>query len=101
MLSLYGFSHDIGMHLVEGPGEPVDKEGFLTLCDMVVPRVIRMPRSPSNLGDTVAVAFGFDATGDRRWGVYRFVNGGAGAWYCETFFEWLGILIGKDGQLRD
>ena len=101
VLSLYGFSHDIGMHLIEGPGELVDGEGFLTLCDMVVPRVIRAPRSLDNLGDTVAVAFGFDTTGDRRWGVYRFVSGGAGAWYCETFLEWLRMLIAKDGQLRD
>lgn len=85
LLSLFGFSHDIGMHLVEGPGEPVE-DGYLIFGDMSV------PRAPDYPYDTIAVGFGFEATGKQRWGIYRFIDGGAGSWYCETFLEWLSDL---------
>ena len=100
VLSLYGFSHDIGMHIVEGPGEPLD-DGALILCDMVVPRTIRARTDPRETVATVAVGFGFEATGERRAGIYRFVDGGKAAWYCETFLDWLAAVVARDGQVSD
>jgi hypothetical protein len=94
LLSLFGFSHDIGMHLVEGPGDMVS-DGCLIIGDMIVPRV------PSDPRDTAAVGFGFDVTGERRWGVYRIIDGGAPSWYCATFLEWLTRLVERSGWLLD
>lgn len=98
VLSLYGFSHDIGMHIVDGPGEPVC-DGCLVFCDMSVPAAVRARTDVKETVETVAVGFGFEATGERRPGVYRFVDGGDGEWFCETFLEWLAILIETDGQI--
>jgi hypothetical protein len=88
LLSLFGFSHDIGMHLVEGPGELIEN-GYLIFGDMII------PRAPDYPHDTVALGFGFDATGQQRRGVYRFIAGGPGTWYCETFLEWLRTVADK------
>jgi hypothetical protein len=88
LLSLFGFSHDIGMHLVEGPGELIEN-GHMIFGDMTVPRTQEYPY------DSVAVGFGFDATGKQRWGVYRFIAGGPGTWYCETFLQCLRSIADK------
>jgi hypothetical protein len=95
LLSLFGFSHDIGMHIVEGPGEPITEDGYLILGNMIV------PENQAHPGETHSVGLGFDTTGERRWGVYRTVDSGAGTWYCETFLEWLRACIEKDGKLAD
>jgi hypothetical protein len=91
LLSFFGFSHDIGVHLTEGPGEPIE-EDCLIFCDLIVPR---------EGAETCAVAFGFAATPDLRWGVYRFDKGSERSWCCETFFEWLRLIITTRGRLFD
>ena len=86
VLSLYGFSDDIGMHIVEGPGDPVE-DGCFMICDLSVPLRVRARTDVKQTVETVAVGFGFEATGDRRPGIYRFVDGGEGEWFCETFLD--------------
>lgn len=99
VVSLYGFSHDIGMHIVDGPGDPVF-DGCLVFCDLVVPRLVRAPHVLGTPRDTMAIGFGFESTGARRKGIYRFIDGGSGEWYCENFLEWLSALLRTDGQLN-
>src|SRR6266542_4038675 len=87
-LGLYGFSHDVTMHILDGPGDPVG-DGILLFGDISLPT------------GGVELAFGFEATGERRWGVYRFVDGGDPEWYCESFHEWLERLVEREGRLLD
>ncbi len=98
VLSLYGFSHDIGMHLVDGPGEPVFEDCFV-FCDLVVPGQVRARVDDTQVVDTVAVGFGFAAASSKQPGVYRSVAGGPMAWYCATFLDWLDRVIESDGQV--
>jgi hypothetical protein len=42
--------------------------------------------------------FGFDASGKRRWGVYRIVD--PADWFCETFSEWLARVIDSRGHIH-
>lgn len=93
VMSVFGFSHDIGMHLVDGPGELIS-DGCLVFADMVIPREGKALASN-------AVGFGFEATGQRRSGVYRYLNGGSPAWYCETFLEWLRRVVASKGRMLD
>lgn len=94
-LGLFGFHPELSTHLVTGPGEIIE-HGFFTFCDMVVPRD---PDAP--FGDSIGLGFGFDATQERRWGVYRLWGGGKADWYCDTFLEWLEQFIAKGGRLID
>jgi hypothetical protein len=98
VLSLYGFSHDIGMHLVDGPGEPVS-DGCLVICDGCVPQPVRRRVDPVEPVLTKAVGFGVEATGDRAFGIYRFVDGGPPTFFCSTFLELLDAILATDGQL--
>jgi hypothetical protein len=41
--------------------------------------------------------FGFDASAERRWGVYRILD--PPEWFCETFTEWLGRAIDSRGRV--
>jgi hypothetical protein len=92
LLSFFGFSHDIGIHITKGPGDPVEDD-CLIFCDMSVPT--------GKARETCAVAYGFAATPELRWGIYKFVNGIDRSWCCETFFEWLRIVIKTRGRLFD
>lgn len=94
-IGLYGFSHDVSLHLLEGPGEPVEA-GCLLFADVVLPR---QPVSGIT-DDTVSLGFGFPADGARRFGVYR-VRGGHPEWYCDHFGEWLDQLVHARGRLLD
>ncbi len=92
LLSFFGFSHDIGIHITEGPGDPVE-DNCLIFCDMIVPI--------GEAKETCAVAYGFAATDDLRWGIYRFINGDEGGWCCQSFVEWLHLVIKTRGRLLD
>ncbi len=94
-LELFGFHPELSTHIVTGPGEIIE-HGFFTFCDMVVPRT---PEAP--FADPIGLGFGFDATQERRWGVYRLWGGGEADWYCDTFLEWLEKFIALDGRLID
>jgi hypothetical protein len=94
-LGLYGFSHDATLHILDGAGEPVDY-GCLYFCDVV------LPREPVKgyTDETISLGFGFEASGERSWGVYR-IRDGNSEWYCETFLEWLERFVEKEGRLLD
>jgi len=47
------------------------------------------------------MGFGFAATPELRWGVYRLLAGGERSWYCETFLEWMERVIAARGLLFD
>jgi hypothetical protein len=100
LLSLFGFSEDIGMHIVKGPGDPI-YDGIFVFCDGSVPRVIHGRVDAETAAESVAVGFGFDATGERSPGVYRLIDGRNPTWYCATFCDWLRKVVAQDGQLRD
>ena len=95
-IGLFGFSHDISLHILDGEGEPLD-DGYLVFCD------ISLPREPVKgyTEDTLAVAFGFEATGEREAGVYRFIEGGAPTLYCSSFRELVDRLVAKDARVLD
>jgi hypothetical protein len=93
-LSIYGFDPDVSLHLAEGEGDIITREGFLTFADAAVP--IEEGRFSSE--DPQGAAFGFDATERRRWGVYRCSSNQPYEWYCETFEEWLGLLVSLRGR---
>jgi hypothetical protein len=91
-LGLYGFSEDVTMPILDGPGDPIDA-GCLVFGDVEVPLV-------GSADETVALGFGFDATGKRKWGVYR-IEDSAASRYCESFTEWLRRFVELDGRLID
>jgi hypothetical protein len=92
LVSFFGLSHDIGFHIVEGGGEPIADDCLITF-DLIVPI--------GKAKETRGMAFGFAATPDLRWGIYRFVKDSKPSWYCQTFFEWLRIVIKTRGRLFD
>ena len=93
-LSIYGFDADVALHLTKGEGETITEEGILTFADVAVP----IREGVFGPHDIRGAAFGFDATGKQRWGVYRRHSGRPSEWYCATFLEWLGILVSLRGR---
>lgn len=64
------------------------EDGFLTFCDADISHV--------------GITFAYDVTGQKRWGIYRTKEIIEDApiewyWYCETFSQWLEIMIGSKG----
>ena len=94
-LGLFGFDSELSTHLVKGPGDTVE-HGYLTFCDMVIP-----PRADPFGKDAIGLGFGFDATGERRWGVYRLLGEGRADYYCETFLQWLRLFVEREGRLDE
>lgn len=76
----------------------VDENGFLIVYDGMV----RLVDGGFREG-VIGQGFAFDATGERKWGIYRyvFVSGVEVAryWYCETFLQALAALIETRGKL--
>lgn len=99
VLSLYGFSHEVGMHIVEGPGDPMHA-GCLVFCDMVVPLSVRERVDDTLKVPTVAVGFGIEGSRRRDPGIYRFIQSDNGSLFCSTFLAWLDRLIQTDGQVN-
>jgi len=93
-LSVYGFDPEIGLHLTEGEGDLLTEDGFLTFADATVSE----QEGVFGPNDPLGVAFGFDATGERRPGVYRNLSGRPYEWYCEGFTEWLETLVRLRGR---
>jgi hypothetical protein len=87
-IDIFGFL-DISTHMLDYEDPIVDEDGFLTF-------------SLAILQENRHLAFGFDATQHRTWGVYRAVvdeNGASYVWYCDTFLEWLNQIVQKDGNI--
>jgi hypothetical protein len=94
-LGLFGFDADLSIHLTKGPGKPVEY-GCLTFCDMVIP-----PRSDPFAAKALGLGFGFEATGARRWGLYRIWPGGRVEWFCDSFIAWLRRFVAHEGRLDE
>jgi hypothetical protein len=97
-IHIFGFIEDV-YHLLTGPGPIVEQDGFFDFA------YTEFHLGTPKEGITT-VGASFDATGKRRWGVYRSVRhpGGAmiaHAWYCETFAEWLCRAVQHRGRLLD
>ena len=97
-IHLFGFIDDV-FHLLHGPGETVDQDGFMAFG------YTELTLSNSDQ-DVVTLGFSFDATGSRRWGIYRSVRQPGGDtqgpdWYCLSFIEWLRLAIAAKGRLLE
>jgi hypothetical protein len=98
-LGIFGFDEDVTLHLVEGEGELIDKEGILTFANLTLPSE-EGEQSSDNL---IGISFGFDATQQRTWGIYRNIDEQPyhWCWYCETFQEWLEKFVNCKGRLLE
>ena len=94
VIDLFGFNDGIALHIVKDEGQIVGKDGFLCFCstetwdEKVDPDFI------------IETEFLFDATQKRKPGIYlRSSVRPEAEWFCETFLEWLELLIDKKGKL--
>ncbi|MDB4965523.1 MAG: hypothetical protein JWN44_1212 [Myxococcales bacterium] len=92
-VGLYGFSDDVSLPILDGPGEPIEC-GCLLFGDVVLPK----ERIDGYTEDTISLGFGLDSTGARPWGVYR-VRDRQSHWYCSSFIEWMERLVQRGGRL--
>jgi hypothetical protein len=97
VIDIFGFT-DVSSHILELEGPVVDTDGYLTICDGEF-----RAKSLTEKDVTEQLGCGFDATGTRKWGLYRnrgYRSGELGIyWYCETFLEWLEALVDAKGKL--
>lgn len=96
-LGIFGFDEDVSLHLVEGEGELIDKEGILAFANLTLP-LQEADQSADNLR---GIAFGFDSTQQKTWGVYRSIDEQPYHWYCGSFLEWLEKLYNQKGRLLE
>ncbi len=92
-LSIYGFDPDVSLHLTEGEGDTVTEDRFLTFADAAVPAEL----GTFSPGDPQGAAFGFDASGERPWGVYRCLGDTPYELFCPDFITWLSTLVEQRG----
>ncbi|AFZ27880.1 hypothetical protein Cylst_5903 [Cylindrospermum stagnale PCC 7417] len=95
VIAIFGFLEEISFHLIKDGGEVIDDDGFYAFCTSVV----RVGEGQDMENESIGLGYTFDATGTRRWGVYRSIEGGECEWYCDSFLEWLEKLIDKNGLL--
>jgi hypothetical protein len=99
VVDIFGFT-EVSTEFTEGEDPIIDKEGYLTFC-LEFFRV----QPGSEIESIQILTFAFDATLQRRPGIYRQVVGKrpgdpvTTAWYCDTFLEFLRDLIDKQGRL--
>jgi hypothetical protein len=72
----------------------ITDDGFLTFADAAVPET----EGVFGPNDPLGVAYGFDATGERRWGVYRCLSEQPYEWYRDGFTAWLETLVALQGR---
>ena len=98
-IDFFGFA-GISTHIVNEDGPIVDEQGFLVYCDGTVWIDSADPGEKA-----IGQSFAFDATGNRRWGIYRrFTRRGEEInfyWYCKTFEQLLEHLIKTKGQVSE
>lgn len=98
VIDLFGFT-EVSRNIAKpDDGSVVDDNGFLIICDGVV----RLHEGGFREG-VIGQGFAFDASGKRKWGVYRYVSIDDTVsdmyWYCDTFLQALGALIDTKGKL--
>lgn len=88
-IEIFGFEHNIALHIVDGEGDVVDEDGFLVFS------LIALGDDPQ--GHLIEDAFAFDATGKRRRGIYwKKSDEPDYTWLCETFQGWLEKVLNKE-----
>jgi hypothetical protein len=93
-----GFLHELGPGKFDDQNPCVTPEGFYPFANTGG----RVDAGPFR--GSVLIAFSFDATERRKWGIYREIWPRNGTkveyhWYCETFLEWLENSIRLKGML--
>ncbi len=99
LVDIFGFS-GTSTNLLEFYGQIVDKQGYLWFCS----EVIRVRPGYDTRLTTRGLQFAFDHTHQRRWGIYRGIDNEDSTqrnfeWYCDTFLDWLNLLIEYKGNL--
>lgn len=91
-LDLPGFGAGVSNFIPEEEYPVVNDEGFLVFCDGYA-----STKAEDGTKSMIAQSFSFDATGKRRWGVYRHSETRV-YWYCESFLDWLRIVVENKGK---
>lgn len=94
-LDLFGISDEVSTHLLYGPGEAITSDGVFTFCSIALVRDLENPRPDMMQG----LGFGFETTGERKWGVYRCFDSEPYHYYCNNFLEWLDRFVTNSRQL--
>lgn len=92
-LAIYGFDPAVSLHLLDGEGDIVTEDGFLTFADIAVP----LKEGVYHPDDPQVAGFAFDATGERPWGVYRCREDNCFTYHTEDFAAWLRNLVSLRG----
>jgi hypothetical protein len=96
-VDLFGISRTVSTSLIDGEGDAISDDGILTFCSMaLIPKELDV-----NFKNIKAVGFGFEATGKRKFGIYRKVDSESYEYYCETFTSWLNLFVKKGGYVLD
>jgi len=99
LIDIFGFS-EVSSPIEVEEYPVVDNEGYLTFCSVAY-RV----KPGGGVENIQTLGFAFDATSERKPGVYRQLVGREPGsptvtdWYCETFLELFRDLIDKRGRL--
>jgi hypothetical protein len=91
-IDVFGFLEDVSLHLTRDESSIVD-DGYFGFCTAVV----RIECTGNLSKDDVGLGFAFDATGQKRWGVYCSINDENYEWYCSNFQEWMEKLVATKG----
>ena len=99
VIDIFGFS-EVSSPVISEEYPVIDNEGYLTFCS-----VLYRVKPGGGVENIQTLGFAFDATSQRRPGVYRQLVGRESGsptkteWYCETFLELFHELIDKQGRL--
>ena len=99
VIDIYGFS-GVSTLIVGEDGPIIDEDGYLTFSSVL----FRIREGPG-LENIQTLGFAFDATQQRKPGIYRQVVGREEGspivtdWYGETFLEWFKDVMDKKGRL--
>lgn len=93
VVDLFGFT-EVSTNFNDQDEHPiVDENGFLTFCGGYA-----LLNRHNEADVLIPQGFLFDATNERKWGIYRGADSGH-YWYCESFTEWLSILVHHRGKM--
>lgn len=85
ILNIFGFDPAVALHILEGEGEVVDEQGFLTFASLTVPSVGKYKVANQ---EYVGIGFAFDTTSNRQPGVYRGTPETGYLYYRPSFLDW-------------